>query len=172
MMNNSFKTLKILTLIAVCLGSIPAAKADNMVTRWYNSLPSVSEFTGRAMSKKRDLEVNPYLEDARHLQIPQWEHKDWYAEDWLSQHDGMTLIKGFYEADILEDQYLGYNEVPILVVGPNFYRLSGLDKRRVVHIVDLTYGITESKDNGAFMLKDWHTKSYIGAFDHNGLRLH
>lgn len=115
---------------------------------------------------------HPYLENSRHVQIPQWEHKDWYAEDWLAQKDGMELVRGFYAADILRDQKTGHADLPVLIVGPNFYRLSGYDKRRVAHIVDVVYGITESKKNGTFMLRDWYTKRPVGVFDKNGLRLH
>ena len=128
-------------------------------------------------SKHHDHDVqmqnyNPYLENSRHMQIPQWEHKDWYAEDWLSQKDGMELVQGFYSANIFRDQTVGHADLPVLVVGPNFYRLSGYDKRRVTHIVDVVYGITHSKENGSFMLQDWHTNRPIGVFDQNGLRLH
>lgn len=118
-------------------------------------------------------EHHPYLENSRHVQVSQWAHKDWYAEDWTSQKDGMSLIKGFYTADILRDQITtGYSDMPVLIVGPNFYRLSGYDKRRVVHIVDVVYGITEAQHNGSFLLTDWNTRRPIGVFDQNGLRLH
>ncbi len=120
------------------------------------------------MAKK----YNPYLENARHLQIPQWGHEDWYVEDWTSQTDGMTLIEGFYAADILRDQKAGHADLPILVVGPNFYRLSGFDKRRVATTVDTVYGMTERSENSSFMLEDWHTCLPIGTFDKHGLRLH
>lgn len=119
-------------------------------------------------------QYNPYLENARHLQIPQWADEDWYVEDWTSQTDGMTLIKGWYSADILRDQKtsrVGKTRLPTLVVGPNFYRLSGLDKRRVVTTVDAVYGMTSASENGSFMLTDWHTKMPIGVFDTEGLRL-
>ena len=117
-------------------------------------------------------EYHPHLENSRHSQIPQWESEDWYVEDWTSQVDGMTLIQGFYAADILRDQTVGHAELPVLVVGPNFYHLSGLDKRRVVTTVDATYGMTARSHNASFLLTDWHTKMPIGDFDHNGLRLH
>lgn len=127
-------------------------------------------------TKKHDFyrqsqKYRPLLEDSRHVQIPQWEHEDWYAEDWLSQKDGMELISGFYDADILRDQVIREEGVPVLVVGPNFYRLSGFDKRRVVHVVDVVYGITESGADAAFELEDWNTRMVIGAFDKEGLRL-
>lgn len=115
---------------------------------------------------------NPHLENARHLQIPQWADEDWYVEDWTSQQDGMTIIEGFYAADILRDQKIGYAELPDLVVGPNFYHLSGFDKRRVVHTVDAVYGVTDKHKNASFILTDWNTKMPIGMFDKNGLRLH
>lgn len=121
----------------------------------------------------RDMKkYNPHLENSRHVQIPQWEHEDWYAEDWLSQKDGMELISGFYEADILRDQIVREGQVPVLVVGPNFYHLSGFDKRRVVHVVDVVYGITKSGENRSFELEDWNTQMAIGTFDAEGLRLH
>lgn len=117
----------------------------------------------------------PYLENARHLQVPQWAHEDWYAEDWTSQKDGEGLVKGFYKADIIRDQVTtkwNGEGLPVLVVGPNFYHLSGYDKRRVMHVVDVVYGITAKKNNGSFMLKDWNTHRQIGMFDQYGLRLH
>ncbi|HPD83644.1 MAG: hypothetical protein R3D88_05535 [Alphaproteobacteria bacterium] len=116
-------------------------------------------------------EFQPYLENTRELQIPQWEDTNWYVEDWTVQESGMDLIKGFYKADIIRDQKVGREKLPILVVGPNFYRLSGLDKRRVMTTVDHVYGITEIKPNGSFFLEDWYTHKKIGVFDENGLRL-
>ena len=113
---------------------------------------------------------NPYLENSRHLQIPQWAHKDWMVEDWTSQIDGITLIQGWYAADILRNQVIGHAKLPVLVVGPNFYHLSGLDKRRVVTTIDVTYGITT--EQGSIMLTDWYTNMPIGVFDEHGLRLH
>lgn len=146
-----------------CL-EVPSAKAG--------ILKSFSNFTSRFATPEPPETFQPYLEDSRHLQVPQWAHEDWYVEDWTVQQDGMTLIQGFYAADILRDQTVGHADLPVLVVGPNFYRLSGFDKRRVVHTVDVTYGLTDRKENAAFMLTDWYTKKPIGMFDKTGLRLH
>lgn len=158
--------MKIFVILMVfgftCCGEISSAKAENAIQRWFHKLTT----------KERDYDAQPYLEDVKQGQIPQWEHENWYAQDWLSQKDGMSLIQGFYKADILHDQYIGKKGLPVLEVGPNFYRLSGLDKRRVVEIVDLTYGMTDSKNNGSFFLRDWNSKHMIGVFDHQGLRLH
>ena len=126
----------------------------------------------QAHNRENTDKFHPHLETTRHLQIPQWEDKNWYAEDWLSQKSGMDLVKGFYKADILRDQIAGKAEVPTLIVGPNFYRLSGYDKRRVTTIIDKVYGITAQRPNGSFYLQDWRTKDNIGVYDQDGLRLH
>ena len=122
--------------------------------------------------RENNKDFQPYLENSRELQVPQWQDKNWYVQDWTAQKDGMEIIRGFYTADILHDQTDGNADIPVLVVGPNFYRLSGYDKRRVATTVDEVYGITVSKPNGSFYLKDWKTGKLIGVFDEEGLRLH
>jgi hypothetical protein len=112
------------------------------------------------------------LEFEKHLQISQWSHEDWVAEDWVSQYENpKDLITSFYDADILRDQILE-GERTILVVGPNFYHLSGFDKRRVAHVLDGIYGITKTSPEASFFLKDFKTNQYIGVYDRYGLRLH
>lgn len=163
------KILILLSFVAV-LGLAGDAEARKKQSSWYGD---GGFWSNNHEDYTRMKKFNPYLENSRHLQIPQWEHKDWYAEDWLSQKDGMELISGFYAANILHDQVMEEGEsIPTLMVGPNFYRLSGYDKRRVVHIVDVVYGITAEKKQGSFILKDWNTRMPIGAFDENGLRLY
>jgi len=145
--------------------------------------------------------AEPYLENPRHVQIPQWEHKDWVLEDWFTQEKGMDMVKGFYKADIFRDQYQiiekpkteeknpvfkilksvkapdlsnlkKNNGLKTLVVGPAFYHLSGFDKRRVVAVLDATYGVTQNDKTAAFILQDWQTENAIGVYDQYGLRLH
>ena len=116
-------------------------------------------------------DFKPYLGDTRHLQIPQWESEEWYVEDWTAQKPAMNIINGFYKADILRDQIKDADNVPVLVVGPNFYHLSGLDKRRVITLVDKAYTLTGPDKQGGFFLQDWYTHKIIGAFDQEGLRL-
>ena len=153
-----------------------AAKRKIGPFSWPPSLPSsIGDLTSNKPSKEYNVQTknfDPYLENERHLQIPQWANTEWYVEDWTVQKDGTRLIQEWYAADILKDQKVGHAGLPVLVVGPNFYHLSGLDKRRVVHTVDATYGITERSENASFMLTDWYTKRPIGMFDQKGLRLH
>lgn len=114
---------------------------------------------------------NPYLEKGTDTQNQQWAAEDWYVQDWLSQNkSNFALIDGFFKADILRKQ-TSEDNVPVLIVGPQFYRLGGFDKRRVVTTLDEVYGITESGAHPVIILKDWHTNREIGLFDQAGLQL-
>lgn len=113
----------------------------------------------------------PYLENSKHPHNTQWAGYGWYAEDWMSQsRSNLDLVNGFYTADILRDQKMD-DGVPVLVVGPNFYRLSGLDKRRIVTTVDTVYGVTKNGGHKTIQLRDWYTKMPIGIYTEYGLQL-
>ncbi len=114
---------------------------------------------------------NAHLETGKDTQNQQWASEDWYVQDWLSQNkDNFALIDGFFRADILREQ-TDQSDVPVLIVGPQFYRLGGLDKRRVVTTLDTVYGITSRGNHPMIVLKDWHTKREIGLFTKDGLQL-
>ncbi len=114
---------------------------------------------------------NPHLENGKETQNQQWATEDWYVQDWMSQNeDNFKLIDGFFKTDILREQ-TSDDDVPVLIVGPQFYRLGGLDKRRVVTTLDAVYGITEKGTHPVMVLKDWHTKREIGLFSREGLQL-
>ncbi len=113
----------------------------------------------------------PYVENGKESQNQQWGAEDWYVQDWLSQyHDQFVLIDGFFKSDILREQTED-GDTPVLIVGPNFYRLGGFDKRRVLTTLDTVYGITETGEHPTIILKDWHTKKEIGLFTKNGLQI-
>lgn len=112
----------------------------------------------------------PYLENGQESQNTQWNHKEeWFVQDWVAQHEsGRELIAGFYRSDILREQ-TARDGKPILVVGPQFYRLSGYDKRRVITSVDSVYGLSER--GSVILLHDWKTRRQIGVFGKDGLQL-
>ncbi len=113
----------------------------------------------------------PYYEPAKLPHDSQWDYDDWKSNDWFEQRDSkMQLINGFYNSDILRDQYVD-NDMPVLEVGPNFFNLGGQDKRRVTQVVDEVFGITGSKVFGSFMIYDWESKKAIGIYTQQGLQL-
>lgn len=118
-----------------------------------------------------DRKYNPYMENGKHAHNSQYFGREWYAEDWLDQYDNdLELIDEFYRADIFHDQDED-DGMPVLVVGPNFYHLSGYDKRRVTHVLDVVYNITSGSGVQMFTLEDWRTHRPIGIYTKHGLQL-
>lgn len=153
----------------ICMGILgvfsaaPAMAGSYEATpfRWGPEKPTWQEY------KK----YHPYLENGKETQNQQWGSEDWYVQDWVSQSGSdMALIDGFFKSDILREQKLE-KDIPVLIVGSNFYRLGGFDKRRVITTVDAVYGITERGDNPTIILRDWQTKNQIGVFTKDGLML-
>lgn len=114
----------------------------------------------------------PYLEHPKHPHNTQWDSEKWEPADWAAQKQGgsLELIRGFYSANILSGQYVD-DELPVLEVGPNFYHLSGQDKRRVTALVDDYYKITTNHLNAMYEIRDWRTHKPIGTYTTRGLHL-
>lgn len=118
-----------------------------------------------------NLDFEPYLENAKHPHNSQWDEKNWKPAHWIEQRkSGMDTLGAFYFADVLRDLYFD-DGVPVLEVGPSFYRLSGYDKRRVTALVDEIYQVTTSRPFGMFMLYDWKSKEPIGSYTQYGLQI-
>lgn len=155
------KLLICLAILAGAMGASPAQAAQFWPWGWWPG-----HWTWTSYKK-----FNPYLEKGTDTQNQQWASEDWYVQDWLSQNkDNFALIDGFFRADILREQTES-GDIPVLIVGPQFYRLGGYDKRRVVTTLDAVYGITANDDHPMIILKDWHTKKEIGLFTKEGLQL-
>lgn len=163
-MGKSGNKINFLVCLAVLLGAfaVPAmAGSKATMLGWWPGHWEWAEY------KK----FNPYLEKGKETQNQQWAREDWYVQDWVSQHKNeFELIDGFFKADILRKQTAD-GDVPVLIVGPQFYRLGGLDKRRVVTTLDAVYGITDRGTHPVIVLKDWYTEREIGLFDKNGLQI-
>ena len=158
----SKKSLFLASFIAVAALSAPMmAKADSKY--WIG---------GWSEKHWENLDFNkPYYEPAKAPHNSQWDYDDWKSGDWFAQKDTQAqLINGFYNADILRDQYMD-DDMPVLEVGPNFFNLGGQDKRRVTQIVDEAFGITGSDIFGSFMIYDWESKKPIGIYTQQGLQL-
>jgi hypothetical protein len=121
----------------------------------------------------------PYMEPGKDPHNSQWDGINWAPADWVRQHESeLELIEGFYHAGIIHDQYVkkawfgfGHDIIPVVEVGPAFYRLGGWDKRRVAETLDSVYGITNSKTFGMFVLVDFKTGNQIGTYTQYGLTI-
>lgn len=121
----------------------------------------------------------PYMEPGKAPHNSQWDNADWVPQDWLGKYaHELDLIRGFYQAGIISDQYvkrswwgLGDEIIPVLEVGPAFFRLGGQDKRRVTDTFDTVYGITGSKMFGMFVLVDSANGKQVGTYTQYGLAI-
>lgn len=120
----------------------------------------------------KNLNYEPYLGNNKITQRGLWEKDDWTPEDWAKDAGSpQRIIKDFYMGDIIREQYNDENNVPVLVVGDGFMRLSGLDRRRVLSFVDYAFDITASEENGMFyVFSAEDMKEPIGIYNKYGFQ--
>lgn len=113
----------------------------------------------------------PYLDGPKIPHNSQWNKRDWTPSDWTEQRVGGAdeLIADFYTAGILSDQYQD-DEVPVLEVGPTFFRLSGQEQRRVLAVVDDRFQITSAQENGMFYIYHYDTRKPVGIYTAQGVQ--
>lgn len=96
----------------------------------------------------------------------------WTPADWIKSAggDGTSLVQSWMNAGILKGSYKDSKGIPYLEIGPNFYHLSGNDKRRVTQTLDAIYQVT-SQPPRMYFIKDPSTQKIIGTFSKEGLNL-
>lgn len=114
----------------------------------------------------------PYYDNGTDPHNTQWSSVSWKPEDWISMDtgNGADLISKWITVGILQKQTLRSGDVTTVDIGPNFYHLSGLDKRRVMETVDSVYQIT-AKRPAMFYVNDPGTGKIIGSYSKTGLVL-
>ncbi len=120
--------------------------------------------------------------DPHHQHPQQWDGQDWDPAAW----DGQTwtaesALKGFYKNHTFHKQYLGgakrmnnpkvQAQIPVLEVGPTFYKLSDLDQRRALKLLADYTGVFE-KGYTLIDLRDWKTRDSVGHFTPKGMFLY
>jgi hypothetical protein len=154
------KSLVFLSFLALFIAPASNAFAEGKVWIW-----------GWGPSHWESLDYEPYLQNGKHPHNSQWDEIDWKTEYWEEQRSSeLQVIRGFYFSDIIRNQYIE-DDIPVMVVGPNFYKLSGYDKQRVTEMVDEAYGITASSMFGSYKLYDWSTEKPIGLYTRYGLQI-
>lgn len=99
----------------------------------------------------------------------QFKGTEWDPALWpLSYQNKDNFTRGLFKADIIRDQYIKDETIPILVVGPNFYHLSDQDQIRLCDTINQLYGAT-SGSYGAYLLIDWYSRKVIGEYSKSGL---
>lgn len=113
----------------------------------------------------------PYYEDGTDPQNTQWDTSTWTPSTWINRSGktGAEFIHHLQVVGILKDNGRA-NGATYINVGPNFYHLSGQDKRRVISTLDAVYQVT-TQQPGMFYLRDPRTEKMIGTYTKDGLFL-
>jgi hypothetical protein len=116
----------------------------------------------------------PYFDTATEPHNTQWNslNKNWTPQEWITQDggDAVSLVNRWVQVGILEDRYVD-GKIPVVIVGPNFYHLSGNDKRRVAATLDYVYALSAKSPPSMFYLEDWRTEEKIGYYTNRQLIL-
>ncbi|MGH1377785.1 MAG: hypothetical protein ACRBB3_03090 [Alphaproteobacteria bacterium] len=95
----------------------------------------------------------PYLAEEQIRQSSLWVGDKWSPEDWVKEDgDKKRIMQDLYESDILVRQYTNKDNIPVLEVGDQFMRMSGIDRNRVLEFMDHVFEITTSSKDGLFYI--------------------
>lgn len=101
----------------------------------------------------RNLDFKPYLGNEQLSQRSLWDNDTWTPEDWIKDAgDAKRIMKDLYANDIITDQYMNSDNIPVLEVGDTYMRLSTFDRNRIVQFVDHVFQITKSEKDGMFYI--------------------
>jgi hypothetical protein len=99
-----------------------------------------------------------------------WRGQDWDTRQWNAGWTPDVAVRKFFQARIFERQYMRNGQIPAVEVGPTFYKLSDLDKRRTLKLLT-DYNAYFKRGYGAVALVDWSTRYIVGSYTPKGMFL-
>lgn len=119
--------------------------------------------------------------DSQHQHPQQWDGQDWDPAAWDGETwTPKTALKKFYKNRTFHKQYMAgakrinnpkvQAQIPVLEVGPMFYKLSDLDQRRALKLLA---DYTQVFEGGHTMIQllDWQTHEDVGSYTPQGMYL-
>lgn len=107
--------------------------------------------------------------DSQHDHPQQWEGQDWDPAAWGASWTPDEVINRFFNAGIFKRVHMK-NSAPTVELGPTFYKLSDLDRRRTLKLLTDQARIFET-GYAAVLLTDWWTHDVVGSYTAKGLFL-
>jgi hypothetical protein len=92
------------------------------------------------------------------------------VRNWNPEWTPAIAVKKFFEARIFSRQYMRHGNTPVLEVGPTFFKLSDLDRRRTLKLLS-SYTAIFNQGYDAVQLVDGSTKDIIGVYTPKGMFL-
>ncbi len=102
-------------------------------------------------------DFKPYLNDPKQPHNTQWQNglyagQDWHPENWIQAKGSIrAVLDGFYDNNVIKGQDVD-NDIPVLIVGDGFMRLSGQDQRRVADFINYVFQVTTTAPAGMYSI--------------------
>lgn len=106
----------------------------------------------------------------------QWDGQDWDPAAWGGKTpDGRAwtpevVIENLYRNRTFHRQYNRDKKIAVLEVGPMFYKLSDLDRRRALKLL-FDHEQLAASVNPMIELRDWRTQKVVGSYTQQGMVL-
>ena len=170
-------TLTVAALMA--LGGAHAAQAESRTAgrsvmgemfypKWLMQRPLYDEFSPRHSN------YHP-----QHQHSMQWYGQYWDTAAWNADWTPDKTISRFFAAKIFHARYMEKSsvdkktvmQVPVLELGPKFWSLSDLDRRRALKLFADESGVFNDGTQSMFLLRDWKTREVLGNVTPDGMYL-
>ncbi|MCK5384265.1 MAG: hypothetical protein KAJ29_01720 [Alphaproteobacteria bacterium] len=115
-------------------------------------------------------DFDPYVGQQKIKQRSEKDMDSWSPVDWIDNPgDEKIILRDFYTMEIVKEQYMDRDNIPVLRVGEPFIRLSSFDQKRVLEFIDYVFKITESEKNGMyFVYYDGDDDAPLGVYNKSG----
>lgn len=156
-------------------GNSPIVNGFQDAARTVNRLPAGDAFAPQHFyDKPEHYGFKPGVSewDPHHKHPQQWDGQDWDPSMWNKDWTPEIALNKAFHARIFERQYMrkGKPPVPVLELGPKFYKLSDLDQRRYLKLL-ADYTNVFGEGFPIVQLNDWHTQKIIGTYTPKGMFL-
>lgn len=167
-------------LAVSAVAATPAAIAETRTAG--RSADGLSIYPRRFFATPEHYEFGPLVSnhDPQHQHPQQWDGQDWDPAAWNENWTPEKTLNNFYQNKIFMKQYMGGSkritnrklqaQIPVLDVGPTFFQISDLDRRRALKLLADYTGVF---NNGYEMieLRDWRSKEVVGSYTPKGMFL-
>jgi len=170
------------TVVAAALMAAPAAKAEEARTTG-RTVSGLTIYPKHFFATPEHYEFLPLTSnhDPHHQHPQQWDGQDWDPAGWNADWTVEKTLNRLFENRTFAKQYMGGSKrvnnkniqahIPVLEVGPTFYKLSDLDRRRSLKLL-ADYTEVFGKGYEMIELRDWRSHETIGSYTPKGMFLH
>lgn len=129
-------------------------------------------YPSRIFNKPEFYEFTPLVSnhDVQNTMASQWDGQDWDTSAWNDLWTPDVAVKKLFENGTFTKQSTRGKSIAVLNVGPTFYQLSDLDRRRSLKLVADTSKLFDS-GFALIELRDWHTNKVVGSYSPKGMYL-